>query len=151
MSLHEKSAWACLASTLLIWGAYFVLVFTLPVEQSGIAVPAVIAAIVLQTIVMIAASISFAILHRESSLYDERDRLIALRSGHCAGWVLSVGVFCCVVLFPMREAALHMDPPGALATGALASPFATGNILLALFVFSEVVHYGAQILLYRRS
>ncbi len=151
MSLHEKSAWACLVSTLLIWGAYFALVFTLPVEQSGIALPAVVGAIVLQAVVMIVASVAFAVVHRGAGIHDERDRSIALRSGHWAGWVLSVGVFLCVGFFPMREIALQMDPPGRFASGSLASPFATANILLVLFVFSEIVHYGAQVVLYRRG
>jgi hypothetical protein len=151
MSLHEKSAWACLASTLLIWGAYFALVFSLPAEMFGIALPAAIGAIVLQAVVMIVASIAFAVMHRGAGIYDERDRSIALRSGHWAGWVLSVGVCLCVVFFPMREIALQMDPPGDLASGSLAGPFTTANILLVCFVFSEVVHYGAQVVLYRRG
>ena len=151
MSFHEKSAWAGLLSTALIWGAYFALVLTRPAEQSGIAMPTVIVAIVLQTLVMIGAHTMFAVFGRGAGEYDERDRSVALRSGQWGGMVLSVGVFLCIVFFPMREIAQHMDPPGRLASGMLAGPFTTANILLLCFVLSEVVHYGVQILFYRRG
>ena len=151
MSFHHKSAWACLISTALIWGAYFALLFTRPAEQSGLALPVSVAAIALQTAVLIGSHIVFAVVDRGDDRFDERDRSIALRSGNWAGWVLSLGVFFCIVAFPMREIALHMDPPGRLASGVLAGPFATGLILLLWFVLSELVHYGGQVLLYRRG
>ena len=151
MSFHHKSAWACLVSTALIWGVFFALVLSRPAEQSGIALPAIVAAIVLQMVVMIGSHIVFGLIHRGDDRFDERDRSIALRSGNWAGWILSIGVFFCIVFLPMREVALHMEPPGRLATGVLAGPFTTGIVLLLWFVLSELVHYSAQVLLYRRS
>lgn len=151
MSFHHKSAWACLLSTTLIWGAFFALVISRPAEQSGDVLPAIVAAIVLQTVVMICSHIVFGLIDRDHDRFDERDRSIALRSSSWAGWILSIGVFFCIVFLPMREVALHMDPPGRLATGALAGPFTTGIVLLMWFVLSEVVHYSAQVLLYRRG
>ncbi len=151
MSFHHRSAWACLLSTALIWGVFFALILSRPAEQSGVALPAIVVAIVLQAVVMISSHVVFILIDRGSGRFDERDRSIALRSGSWAGYVLSIGVFFCIVFLPMREIALRMDPPGRLATGALASPFTTGIVLLLCFVLSELVHYSAQVLLYRRS
>ena len=151
MSFHERSAWACLLSTVLIWGLYFGALVAASPEASGVSVPALVAAIVLQTVVLIVAHIAFRIAGDADDTFDERDRTIALRSGHWAGVFLSVGVMLCIVLFPMREIAERMNPPGRLAEGLLAGPFVTGNILLFWFVLSEVLHFGAQVVLYRRQ
>jgi choline-glycine betaine transporter len=115
MSFHEQSAWACLVSTVLIWGVYFTLVLTRSAEQSRTALLTIVVAIVLQTVVMIGSHMLIAAVDRGDGRHDERDQSIALRSGNWAGWVLSVGVLLCVVFFPVREMALHMDPPGRLA------------------------------------
>lgn len=151
MSFYQRSAWACFLSTLVVWGAYLAFTLSLSAEMSGIAIPAMIGAIVLQTIVMIATHIVFAVMHRRETGFDERDRSIAVRSGHWAGVLLSVGVFACAIFFPVREIALRGEVQNAWTSGAMASPFATANLLLAWFVLSELVHYGAQIVLYRRS
>ena len=150
MSFHERSAWACLLSTALIWGLYFGAIFIVSGPGMWVSLPALIAAIALQTIVLIVAHIAFRVGAQGDDTFDERDRTIARRSGHWAGIFLSVGVMLCVVLFPMREIASRMDPPGQLATGWLAGPFVTGNVLLLWFVLSEIVHFGAQVVLYRR-
>jgi len=151
MSFHHKSAWACLVSTALIWGAYFALVLSGPADQSGLALPVGVAAIILQTLILIGSHVVFAVIDRGDDRFDERDRSIAQRSGNWAGLILSIGVFFCIVFLPMREVALYMDPPGRLATGVLAGPFTTGIVLLLWFVLSELVHYSAQVVLYRRG
>ena len=151
MNFHEKSAWACLASILGIWGAYFTLVLTRPAELSVVPLPAIILAIVLQIVVLVSAQIIISILNREGSHYSERDRRIALRSSSWAGIVLSVGVLLCALLLPMREEALLLEPRGRLATGTLAGAFTTGHLLLFWIVLSEVVNYGSRVLLYRRG
>lgn len=96
VSFHEKSAWACLGSILLVFVPFFLLVFSTP--GYPIVVPAFIGAVVvlvlIQTLLHIVFAVTSARIRRTGDVpaRDEREIGIDLRSTKVASIVLGTVV-----------------------------------------------------------
>ena len=138
MAFREKIAWAALISTLVIWGAYF----TLVVANGGSGHPRVslivafVACVIVQAVVMAGAATLAAILapgdaHAPA---DERDRAISRRATSFAYYFVLSAIFALIVLLHMG-----LDIVQTIFT------------LFAIIVVAEAIHYGAQVIGYRRG
>ncbi|MGH7022444.1 MAG: hypothetical protein ACREEB_02500 [Caulobacteraceae bacterium] len=139
MSFREKRAWIELLSVAAVYGVYFFLfgraILAARGASFGFLAPvtgAIIALIVIQTILTIAASASAP--SEARAPYDERDRLIDLAASRAGFCVVQAGVFVAIA---------------ALALGC--SVAVTINGLLAVMVAGELAKSGAQVIGYRRS
>ena len=152
MSYHEKSAWFCLGSILLVYTPYFAVVFRYPLASLGLFV---IAAVVL-TAVLSCLQIGYALFGSERRQIlstgttpqpDELERLIELRAARTAGVVLGV------VVLVWSLAAVYMAPAVGFAQ-QLTIPLGTAmlaiHLLFAGFVLANLVYYGALIVSYRK-
>jgi hypothetical protein len=139
MSYREKSAWACLVTTLAVFVPYFAHVFTLSaradVEIAAIA-SALIAAVILQTLVNVVSHMLFAIRSRAEQK-DERDVAIESRSFRNAYFVLATSG-CLLILAAMLWAR-------ALTLASVT------QLLLLCFVGGEVTKYLTRAVCYRRG
>lgn len=147
---QEKSAWAVLISTFLIYGAYFV-VIVITMSATEERAPdnlfyLLIGAIIAQIIALTASHILFAVRAAPESK-DERDHVIELKSDRIGGWVLGTGVM--LVILTLVAGGTF----GAEADSALRLPgsFVTGNLLLMVFVLSEIVKRVSQVIYYRKG
>ena len=137
MSFKEKIAWISVITTALVWGGYFGFMLATGGKLYGPAYLAgFIGAVIVQTILMIAAAIVTAVLAPAdaSAGIDERDRDIARRAYAFAYPVLLELVVCVA-------ASVHF---GVHAVG-----MAYG--IMGAIVIAEIVHYAAQIAGYRRG
>ena len=139
MSFREKSAWLMTAALLLTGLFYFSFVVRLSSELGEIAPPLLPAVglyigllIVLAVIGHILAA-AFAPKDASADM-DERDRLIAARSGNLSGYILAAGVL--------------------LALGHYLAAY-NGNALFhgvfASLLISQMAEYGLRIVFYRRA
>lgn len=101
MSYHEKSAWACLSSILLVYIPYFAVVFSNP---GYLVVPlAFISAVIVLVIILVVSHVLFAIhspkIRKKGQIppRDEREMSIELRAMKVSSYVLSVIVITCCV------------------------------------------------------
>lgn len=154
MSFEEKSAWAVLLSTVLVWGFYFVAAVTLAVPPDVKPFPLFgffIAAIVAQTVVLVVMHVAIAlhavVRRKELAQPDERDRLIAMRAERNANWVLSFGSMsvALVLIWGGTFDALPMPP------WSMPAPYVFGHLLVVVFALAEVVNRVSQIIAYRRG
>lgn len=134
MSFHEKSLWLMSVSLLAFAGLYFGM--TLP--QSGADVMPhqmvrFVGALILMVVTQVIGHVAIAIGDRRSTT-DERDRLIELRGRRNGSYVLAVGVSISILT--------------ALATKG---NFLFTHLLLAFWIFAQVVEYVSQIVLHRRG
>lgn len=138
MAFKEKIAWAALISTLVIWGAYFSLV----VAHGGSGHPRVslmvafIACAVLQAVVMAGVATLAAILSPgdANAPADERDRAISRRATSFAYYFVLSAIFALIVVLHMGMTIIQ-----------------TIFTLFAIVVVAEAIHYGAQVIGYRRG
>lgn len=140
MSFHEKSAWAQLLTTGGIYTAYFTLLWQANGVQ-GLSLGLFIGAVVVQVIAMVVLHIAFAVTSEEHEP-DERDRDIERRADNIGSLCMSFGVMSVVLL---------LLPADALGTELARPAFLIGNALLAIFVLSQLVANGLQVLYYRRG
>lgn len=155
MSFREKSAWACLVTTLSIYGVYFLSAFHAydagPINGMD-AILRFAAAVVAQIVVLIVAHVVFAVRSDEptresgSSVPDERDVAIdqkAFRNGY---YVLAIAVMLSILAIIGREVI-------TAAGGAEfpLTPYVIGHGLLLCFVIAESVKMGTQVFFYRRG
>lgn len=135
MAFREKIAWVSFLSTLLIWGAFFIILATVPHGMRGLAMlgPFIVATMA-QAAVMIAAASIWAIGAPKdaNAPADERDRAIGLRATRMAYLTLILGVAAVIVW-------LHLGLHGPDTIFALA----------AAFILAEAVRFGATALGYR--
>lgn len=137
MAFREKIAWASLLSTVLIWGAFFVILALVPHQARGLAMlgPFIVATVA-QAAVMIAAATIWAIRapKEANAPADERDRAIGLRATRMAYLTLILGVVAVIVW-------LHFGLHGPDTVFALAGAF----------ILAEAVRFGATALGYRKG
>ena len=138
MSFQEKSAIAMTGALALVYGAYFAIVgrcLTVTPADEIVYQPLLIIAIVPLVVLAVVSHVAIALANpKEADAYDERDRLIALRSERVGGYVLAVGVFGGLVL------AMAEFPP-----------FYIAHTLLLALVLAELVEGAIKIVLYRRG
>lgn len=149
MPFEEKSAWAVLGSTVLVWGAYFVLAAMLPVPSEVRPFPMFflfIAAVTVQVVILTVAHIGMAI-RAQPGPVDERDRLIELKADRNGGWVLSVGAMCIalVMIWGGTFKALPFPP------WSMPGPYVFGHLIVLVFALAEVVKRVSQVRYYRRG
>ena len=137
MAFREKIAWVAFLSTVLIWGAFFVMLARMPHDDRGLAMlTPFIVATVAQAVVMIAAAVVWAIRSpgEANAPADERDRAVGRRATGFAYFTLVLGI-CAVIAW------LHLGLHGPDTIFALAGAF----------ILAEAVRFGATALGYRRG
>jgi len=139
MSFREKSAWACLVSTLVVFVPYFINIARLQaagVLEMGAIVGLLVAAIFFQAVLTAAATILVAIRSGTETM-DERDRAIELRSFRNAYFVLAVSLVTaiCGMIFAAPRLTLPL----------------VSQVLFGCFVAAEAVKYLTQVVSYRRG
>jgi uncharacterized membrane protein len=137
MPFKEKIAWISVVTTVLIWGTYFGFMAATAGRYPGpVYFVGFIGAVIVQTILVVVASIVTAILAPAdaSAASDERDRAISRRAYALAYPVLLALVFCVAgsVHFGVRSVGMAYGIMGAI-------------------VIAEIVHYAAQIAGYRKG
>jgi hypothetical protein len=136
MSFREKSAWITFAALALVYGVYFLLLWSNWDERLAqpMSIGLLIAATVALVTITVASHVLVAILEPKNAnaRADEREIVIELRSERIASYVLSTGVVCLI-------GALLLGWNGALVA----------NLLLACLVVSELVKAAAQIAFHR--
>ena len=164
MGFHEKSAWACLLGTALVFTPYFVVVFRSPTAFVGLFVLAVMVQVIFMAVFhAVNAIMSHSIrMTGDAPPRDELDRMIELRAAKISGVILGMVVICwCMIAMfgaptmGVQEIALAKALDGAeLSTTQFAIPLA--NVLLAVhmlfagFVMANLVYYGSIVVSYRR-
>lgn len=151
MNFHEKSAWACLLSIVVIYGPYFLLVFRYPMAYIGLFGLAVIALAVLLAVFHIINAIVTPSIRNKGDMpaQDELDRMIEMRAAKLSGIVLSVAVmvWCLIAMFVLptlgisEQAATFAIPVIQALTGI--------QLLFAGFVVANLVYYGTIVASYR--
>jgi hypothetical protein len=140
MSFREKSAWACLITTIAIWGPYFACAFRLFTREhyAGSIMTAFIVAVVLSIILNGGAHIAIAI-HSRQEKKDERDIAIESKSYRNAYFVLIVLIWMVILAAPAGTPAHHFGPV-----------FISQMVLLC-FVVAETAKYITTVFCYRRG
>jgi hypothetical protein len=137
MTFPEKSAIAMTAVLTVVYGAYFVVIgvwlSTTPADEIAYQPLMIIAIFPLAILAAVSHTVLAITSPKEANAYDERDRLITLRSERLGGYVLAVTVFAGLVL---AMAGFHQ--------------FYIANILLLGWVLAEIGDNAWKILLYRR-
>ena len=140
MPFKEKIAWISVVTTVIVWGAYFAFAFRTMVTR-GVPHPVVYmgaftAAVVIQAVLASIAAIVVAILAPKDAgaAADERDREVARRS-YAIAYPVLISLIVCVTV--------------TVYFGA--TPWDLVNGMMAAIVIAEIVHYGAQIVGYRRG
>ncbi len=148
MSLREKSAWACFLSTLIIYLPYFAYVLRLLGDGGftfGRVFSAMLTAVVVQTVLVVGATVLFARRCRQEPK-DERDIALERRACRSAYFVLAAGCFSVVMGAPGFSLGLaEMQRPGWFM------PLLMSQGLLFCFVVAETTRYGTLALGYRRG
>jgi len=139
MSFREKSAWACLITTIGIWGSYFAYAFRLFTHEhyAGSVMMAFIAAIILSIILNGGAHIAIAIRSRREKK-DERDIAIESKSYRNAYFVLILLIWMVILAAPVGTAH-HFGP------------VFIGQMVLLCFVVAETAKYLTTVVCYRRG
>ena len=143
MSFREKSAWACLVTTGVVFIPYFTFIFQLA-SKGELILPRVIGAFiaaVLAQIVLSSVYMTVIALSTRQEPRDERDLAIQNRAFRSAHWVLVVALWLLVL-------------GGVMLTPVfpkLISVAFVGQLALLSFVLSELVHYATLVYYYRRG
>ena len=137
MTFKEKMAWLSVITTIVVWGAYFGFLLTTarhlpgPGQFGGF-----IAAVIVQTgLVTVGAIVSAVLSPRDAGAEsDERDKAVSRRA-YAFAYPVLLSLIVCVA------ASMHfgMDARGMTYE------------IMASIVIAEIVHYGAQIVGYRRG
>ena len=140
MSFREKSAWACLITTIAIWGPYFAYVFRLFGREhyATSVMIAFIMAIILSIMLNIATHIAIAIRSRWEKK-DERDLVIESKSYRNAYFVLVALIWMVILAAPVGTPSHHFGPV-----------FISQMVLLC-FVVAETANYLTTVVCYRRG
>ena len=139
MSFREKSAWLMTAALLVTGLFYFSFVVRLSSELGEIAPPLLpvvgLYVVLLVVLAVLGHVLVAAFAPRDAGAdMDERDRLIAARSGNLSGYILAAGVLLALGHY------LVAYNGNALFHGAFAS-----------LLISQLAEYGLQIFFYRRA
>ncbi len=163
MSFHEKSAWACLVSVVLVFVPYFVFVFQYPMAFVGLFVLAVVGLVALLTSFHVVNSLVTASIRKTGNTppHDELDRTIELRAAKLSGIVLSVVVLAwsIIAMFGIpaagvREVVNANEAGGVVSASQFAIPvlyvLTAIHLLFAGFVTANMTYYGTIVAGYRR-
>jgi len=155
MSFKEKSTWASLLATLLIFGNYTISVFSMdssvlnPDEMIEVALDNLSSAIFSIIIVEIIfqALIAAGSRNKIEIEGDERDSLIMLISNNSGYWVLSIGVIMTIgqLILP-HVFGIEFSPEVRTSI-----PMFAMHLLLFSFILAEIVRFSHQIYLYRKD
>jgi hypothetical protein len=140
MSFREKSAWACLITTIAIWGPYFAYAFRLFTHEhyASSILAAFIVAVVLSIILNGGAHVVIAIRSRQEKK-DERDIAIESKAYRNAYCVLIVLIWVVILAAPLGTPEKHFGPV-----------FLSQMVLLC-FVVAETIKYLTIVICYRRG
>jgi len=144
MSFQEKSAWGTLASLLVIGALYFSSVVNLwRAEQlhMGAMFGLSVGFTVLLVVILVGFHIIVAAISGTEN-EDERDRLIAWRSGHIGGFVLGFGVVSIVLM---------IIGSGMVGATFWQTPVIIANALMVAIFVSTVVELALTIWFHRRG
>lgn len=137
MPFREKIAWLSISTTVIVWGAYFTFLLT---SARQLPPPAAfggfLAAVVVQTILVVAGSIVTAVVSPKdaSAPGDERDKAVS-HAAYALAYPVLLSLIVCIT------------PTLYLGVSAKVMTYE----LMAAIVIAEIVHYGAQIVGYRRG
>ncbi len=153
MSFHEKSAWACLISIVVVFVPYFLIVF-----QQPMAFGLLVLAVVLLSVLLSAFHIVNALMTRSIRTtgdippHDELDRLIELQAAKLSGIVLAIAVVSWSLSAMVRVPVLAGEgtTPSQFAIPGIQALTAI-HLLFAGFVVANLAYYGSIIAGYRRS
>jgi hypothetical protein len=137
MPFKEKIAWISVVTTILVWGGYFgFMAATLGQIHGAVYMVGFVGAVIVQTIMVVIASIVTAVLApRDASAgSDERDKDISRRAYSLAYPVLLTLIVCVA-------ASMHFGM----------TPRDMAYEIMGAIVIAEIVHYGAQIVGYRKG
>jgi hypothetical protein len=153
MAFREKMLWASAATTVVIWGWYFlgfVSALEAPVFNVGAEVGKFLFAVVALVVVQVVAAIALAISSpaEAQAPADDRDREFALVAYRAAFVTLSVLIATLTVVAPLTMA----TAPAWLGGRPMALvPIVISNALLLSLVIAELVRSATQLVLYRRG
>jgi hypothetical protein len=138
MSFPEKSAITMIGVLVAVYGGYALVILRWlavePAEEIAYQ-PLMVVAVIPLTVLAAGSHIILAVLDpRGANEYDERDRLITLRSERVACYVLAVAMFCGVTL-----------------TMVEVPHFWIAHTLMLLWVLAEIVEGISKVVLYRRG
>jgi hypothetical protein len=151
MSFKEKSIWASLVTTLLIFSYYFIRIFIVLDEPEALAKSASLGLLLKMTLTIIVVEVVLQSLlaagnRKTANLKtDERDSLFTYKANSLGYVVLIIGV-----MFTIGQMlVLEVNPQLTNHNGMLSIPLLTTHILLFSFILSEVVRFTAQLYFYR--
>jgi len=153
MAFREKMLWASAATTVVIWGWYF-LGFVSALEgpafnvgaELGKFLFAVVALVVVQVVAAIALAISSPA--EAQARADDRDREFALVAYRAAFITLSVLIATLTVAAPMT---MVTAPAWLGGRSTVLVPIVISNVLLLSLVIAELVRSATQLFLYRKG
>ncbi len=139
MPFREKSCWASLASTLIIYGVYFAILIprraadpAQPHSYLGLLFGCLVCLVVLQIILQSALSLSMREEARQPK--DERERLIGMKSDRVAMVVMATAIGC---LFW-----IYVAGPAFIANSAILANFVLfGLVLAAIAKYASAIVY----------
>ena len=137
MTFPEKSALTMTAILVVVFGGYFAIVLGVIADSpdrdlayTGLMVGVAIILTILATVSHVLLALVF---RSQANAYDERDRLVVLRSERIAGYVLSLGV-CAGIGLAMAQV----------------DAFWIAQVLIGALVAAEVLDGIVKLVLYRR-
>ena len=159
MSFHEKSAWACLGSILVVFVPFFLVVFNTPGYPVVVAafLASVVGLITLLTVLHAWFAIGSKSIRQtgDAPPMDEREVGIELRATKISSIVLGVVVmFWCLGAYgsiPFGGAEQVAEAPGVMLPVPADDALFAVHLLFAGFVVANVVYYLAQVIGHRRS
>lgn len=137
MPFKEKVAWISAVTTILVWGSYFGFMAATGGRMPGpVYMTGFVGAVIVQIVLMVIASIVTAVLAPSdaSAGSDERDRTVSRRA-YAFAYPVLLSLVVCVA------ASVHLG----------VSAHAMAYEIMGAIVVAEIVHYGAQIVGYRRG
>ena len=152
MSFREKLAWVSLASTLLIWGSYFVEVAVDAAAgrlEVGALMGLFVGRVILFVVVEVVLATAAALLSPKeaNAPADEREKLVLLKATSAAYAVLSFGA----VIAAATGALVAVRGAGLLPHTEAEVAFVSANGVLFALVLAEVVRSAWQIAGFRRG
>jgi len=146
MTFREKSAWASLGTTVVVFVPYFIHLYSLTLEgqlEAGDAIGSFIAAVAAQVVLQVVLHIWFAI-RGQVETPDERDAAIELKAVRAGYYVFAVTCMSLVLVVMTFGAAPE-------ASRRWLAPVAVSQAMLLCFVSAEVARYARQVVGYRRG
>jgi len=138
MTFHEKSALTMTGLLAIVFGGYFTLVLgavaRVPQREVGYTALLIVASVVLAVLAAVSHIVLALVFRAQANAFDERDRLVELRSERIAGYVLALGVFAGIGL-----AMVQVDR------------FWIAQVLIAALVLAEITDGVSKVVLYRRG